>query len=161
MAKLTGTGVQRAARCAGPGWMRWAQSTRDGLVHAFCGDDGPQDRWLRAVCSATVPLAAWGPAVVVGVRCPRCVVAVAAMGTARHRRDRLGGCARLLGWWRRHRHDPQPPPLARVPDVTLPPTTVESAAPAVRALGVTGLGRATAPELVSPPPVHHHPRAAR
>ncbi len=92
---------------------------------------------------------------------PRCVLAVAAVGTARHRRDQAGEYARLLArlpdqQWR-HRHDPQFTPLARVPDLTLPPTTTEP----------TGHGHAgrtpsravpgtAASYVLVPPPVHYN-----
>ncbi len=100
-------------------------------------------------------LAALGPATVVGPRCVRCVLAVAAAGAARHRGDRPGVCTRLLVRLRR-RHDPQFPQLTQVPDITLPPTTVEPAEHAVQAPGAAAPG-----VLVPPPPVHHHPWAAR
>ncbi len=71
VAKLTGTDAALPARCAVPGWMRWAHSTRDGLAHAFPIEDSQQGRWLRAVCSSTVPPAALDFATVFGPRCVR------------------------------------------------------------------------------------------
>jgi len=109
--KLTDTDALVAARCAAPGWIRWAQSNRDGRVHAFPIEDPQQGRWLRAVCSHTIPPAALGPATVVGIRCARCALAVTAARTARHRATRITGYARLrawlLGWFRGYRDDPQ------------------------------------------------------
>jgi hypothetical protein len=80
--KLTETDALVAARCAVPGWIRWAQSSRDGMAHAFPIQDSQCDRWLRAVCSHTIPPAALRP-VVAGVRCSRCALAVTAARTVR------------------------------------------------------------------------------
>jgi hypothetical protein len=134
--------------------MRWAHSTRDGLAHVFPDGDSRQGRWLRAVCSSPVPAAALDPATVVG---PRCVLAVAAAGTARHRDgDRPTACARLLAWWRRYHHDQQPPPLAQMPDIRLPLTTMESAQRAGWTLGTVGSGAAAPCVLVPSSPVYYH-----
>jgi hypothetical protein len=96
--KLTDTDALVAARCAASGWIRWAQSARDGRVHAFPIHDSQQGRWLRAVCSHTIPPAALGPTTVVSIRCARCALAVTAARTARHRATRPAGCARLWAW---------------------------------------------------------------
>ncbi len=116
MAKLTDTDALVAARCAVPGWIRWAQSTRDGMAHAFPIQDCQCDRWLRAVCSHTIPPAALGPATVVGVRCGRCLLAVTAARTARHRASRPGGCATPAA----HHHPTRPGHLDPAPTAGLP-----------------------------------------
>lgn len=154
MAWLTGTDAVVAGRCTAPRWIRWARSGWDGLIHAFPVEVSQQGRWLRAVCSDAVPPAALGPATVVGLRCPRSVLVVAAACAAPHREDRPGVCARLLVCRRRDRHDQQPAPLGQVPDIAFPPTTVESAGHERRARtrGVAGPGGDTAPRVVSPPP---------
>jgi hypothetical protein len=165
VAKLTDTDALVAARCAAPGWIRWAQSTRDGMAHAFPIPDSQCDRWLRAVCSHTLPLTALGPATVVGVRCSRCALAATAARTARHRATRPGKCARLrawlLGWFRDHRHDPQPPPLAQVPGIRLPFSTVHPAPCDGRTAAITEPGPAAWGGLVVPRPMHHHPGVVR
>ena len=97
MVKLTDTDALVAARCAAPGWIRWAQSNRDGRVHAFPIEDPQQGRWLRAVCSHTIPPAALSTTGV-SIRCARCALTVTAARTARHRALRRGGCARLRAW---------------------------------------------------------------
>jgi hypothetical protein len=82
VAKLTDPAALVAARCVAPGWIRWAQSTRDGRVHAFLIQDSQPGRWLRAMCAHTIPPAALCPATVVGIRCARCALAVTAARTA-------------------------------------------------------------------------------
>lgn len=159
MAKLIGTGAPVAAWCAAPGWMRWAYSSRDGVVHAFLIEGSQRGRWLRAVCSFTVPPAVLGPAHVVGPRGPRCVLALPAARGAPRCPDRPGMCARLLGC--RHRHDQQPSLFAQVSDITLPSTTAESAEHELGASSVAGPACDTASGLVPPSPVRHNPRAAR
>lgn len=149
MARLTGTDAVVARRCAAPGWIRWAHSTWDGLVHAFPIEGSQHGRWLRAVCSFTVPPAALGPATVVGPRCPRCVLAIEAACTAPHRGDRPDVCARLLACRRRDR---QLATVTQVPDITLPPTTAQPAEHELRAAGM-GPGAAAL--------VARHPDAAR
>jgi hypothetical protein len=164
VAKLTETDALVAARCAVPGWIRWAQSSRDGMAHAFPIQDSQCDRWLRAVCSHTIPPAALHP-VVAGVRCSRCALAVTAARTARHRATGPGGCARLrawlLGWLGDHRHDPQPPPSAQEPGTRLPLTTVYPASCDGRTTAMAGVGSTVRGGLVAPPPVDHHPGMAR
>jgi hypothetical protein len=130
VARLTATGASTVARRAAPGWMRWAHSSRDGLVHAFPIGDSQLDRWVQAVCAFTVSPAALGPATVVGPRCPRCVLAIAAACPVPRRGDRPGVCARLLACRRRERHDPQLTPLVQVLAIGLPPTTTTATATA-------------------------------
>jgi len=81
--KLTDTDALVAARYAAPGWIRWAQSNRDGRAHAFPIEDPQQGRWLRAVCSHTIPPAALSTTGV-GIRCARCALTVTAARTARY-----------------------------------------------------------------------------
>lgn len=163
MVKLTDTDALVAARCAVPGWIRWAQSSRDGMAHAFPIQGSQCERWLRAVCSHTIPPAGLSP-VVVGVRCSRCASAVTAARGARHRAARPGGCARLrawlLGWLGAHRHDPQPPSLAQVPVISLPLTTVYSASCDGRTAAMAGVGSAVRGGLIAPRSVDH-PGVAR
>ncbi len=158
MVKLTDTDALVAARCAVPGWIRWAQSSRDGRAHAFPIEDGQQGRWVRAVCSHTIPPAALSPTGV-GIRCARCALIVTAARTARHRAVPRGGCARLrawvLGWFCGHRDAPQPPPLAPVPGSELPLTPVHPAPRDSQIPDVAGSGIAARGGLVAPRPVHH------
>lgn len=46
-------------------------------------------------------------------------------------------------------------------DLTLPATTVESEKHEIPNPDLAGPGTATPATLIPPPPVHHHPRAAR
>jgi hypothetical protein len=156
VAKLIGIGAPVATWCAAPGWMRWAYSSQDGLVHAFLIEGSQLGRWLRAVYSFTVPPAVLSPASVVG---PRCVLALPAARGAPRCPDRPGMCARLLGC--RHRHDQQPSLFAQVRVTTLPSTTTESAEHELGASSVAGPAYDTASGLVSPSAVRHNPRAAR
>ncbi len=164
MVRLTDTDALVAARCAVPGWIRWAQSSRDGMAHAFPIEDCRCDRWLRAVCSHTIRPAALS-LVVVGVRCSCCVRAVTAACTARHRATRPTGCARLrawlLGWVGGHRHGPQPPPWAQVPGSRLPLTTVHPAPCDGRTAGMAGAATGVPGGLIAPLPGDHHPGVAR
>ncbi len=159
MTKLTGTDAHLAAQCAAPGGC--AGHIRPGMgwptpsLPRTASRAGGCARCARIPshppCWALPPWSARG--------CPRCVLADAAAGTARHRRNRPELRARMLARW--HRHEWQSSPLARVPDITLPPTTVEPAGYDLRAPSVVGPGRDTARALVPPLPVHHYPRAAR
>lgn len=155
---LTGADASVAGWCAGLGWMRWAHSSHDGLVHGFSIEDSQRDRWLRAACSATVLPAVLGSVAGVGPRCPCCLLTVAAACAAPRRPDWPGMCARSPGCWRRQRHDEQPAPLAWVPDIALLATTAE---PARHELpGVAGADRDTACGLVPQRPVCHDLGAA-
>lgn len=58
------TGGDSLGVCGAPGWVRWAHSSRDGLVHAFPIEGSQHRRWLHAVCAFTVPPAALGRATV-------------------------------------------------------------------------------------------------
>lgn len=99
---------------------------------------------------------------VAGPRCLRCALAIGAAGTVwRHRRDRPGVCARLLGWLRRHRREQQSPPLARVADITLPPTTAEPAEHGAWARSIAGPGTAASCVLVPKRPGHDNPGVVR
>jgi len=166
VAKLTDTDALVSARCAVPGWIRWAPSTRDGMAHAFPIQDSQCERWLRAVCSHTIPPAGLNPATVVGVRCSRCALAFTVARTARHRATGPGGYARLrawlLGWLGGHRAAPQSPPWAPVPGTRLPLTTVQQPTPPEgRTAAMAGMGTAVRGGLVAPRPMDHHPGVAR
>ena len=164
MVKLTDTDALVAARCAAPGWIRWAQSNRDGRAHAFPIEDTQQGRWVRAVCSHTIPPAALSTTGV-SIRCARCALTVTAARTARHRALRRGGCARLrawvLGWVRGHRDDLQSPPLAPVAGSRLSLTPVHHAPRDGRTAAMVGSGIAAGGGLVAPRPVYHYPGVAR
>jgi hypothetical protein len=130
-------------------------------VATLSGADVQQGRWLRAVCSDTVPPAVLGTATVVSPRCSGCVLAVAAACAASRRLDRPGVCVRLLRCWRRHRHNSQPTPWAQVPDITLSSPTAQPAEHELRTRSVAEPGCYTVPGLVVPSPVRHDSGAAR
>ncbi|MGH4027258.1 MAG: hypothetical protein ACRDRV_22030 [Pseudonocardiaceae bacterium] len=135
------------------GWVRWAYSARDGLVHAFPLGDSECGRWPLAVCSHSVPPAAVA-AGVVGSWCPECVARVRVPGTGRrHRRIAPAGVLiRLLTrLWVRRAVEPDTSPAAEFPVIALPfPALGECAG---RDPGTAGSDRLT-PGLVPPCPVH-------
>ena len=133
------------------GWVRWAYSARDGLMHAFPLGDSECGRWPLAVCSHTVPPAAVA-AGVAGSRCPECVARVPGTGRRHRRIAPAGVLVRVLTRLRvRRAVEPDMWLAAEFPVIALPfPALGECAG---RDPGTAGSG-SLIPGLVPPCPVH-------